>query len=446
MTQPVPAAEQSDKVTILCVDDDAILAGRIRKRLERQGFEVTLAGDGATGLDLAERQRFDLIIVDHFMPVMGGLEMIRRLRERDDSVLIIMMTGAGDENVAVESLKLGASDYLVKDGHGQYLEMLPMIISQALNRQQLREEKEHAEKLLRISEERYRLLFSHMIDGLALLEKSFPGGCRHCGYQFLEINNSFRRLLALYAVTLKGECGCVLPPEMRDFLGEAFREVVASGQVFRGEVPVTTLDRFFQVIGYRPKKDQVAIMIRDETARRKAEVELELLATTDELTTLFNRRKFFNMAERELGRIQRYGGSASLIMLDMDHFKLVNDRFGHTAGDLTLKAIGEKIRNTLRQADLAGRYGGEEFIILLPETGPREAFLVAERLRQGIEATQVCTSTGTVAVTVSCGVASCGTGRAFTLESILNEADQALYRAKNDGRNRTRISEPENGR
>jgi diguanylate cyclase (GGDEF)-like protein/PAS domain S-box-containing protein len=173
-----------------------------------------------------------------------------------------------------------------------------------------------------------------------------------------------------------------------------------------------------------------------EKVRMAAEV--QRLAITDALTGLFNRRHFFATAQRELERARRHERPLSVIMLDLDHFKHVNDTYGHAAGDQTLKAVADYCSSHLRGTDVLGRYGGEEFVVLLPETTGPAACEAAERLRRGIEALAVPIAARTVKVTASLGVAALDPTHP-TLDNLLDCADQALYEAKSAGRNEIRV-------
>lgn len=160
---------------------------------------------------------------------------------------------------------------------------------------------------------------------------------------------------------------------------------------------------------------------------------LEQLATTDFLTGLSNRRHFEEMAQRELNRLGRNGKMAALIMFDLDHFKVVNDRHGHEGGDEVLRRIREPVGRSLRPRDLCGRSGGEEFVVLLTATDQDQACGVAQRIRSGIEAMRIDQPTGTIRVTASFGVAVWDGSEG--LDALIQAADAALYRAKDRGRN-----------
>jgi diguanylate cyclase (GGDEF)-like protein len=169
---------------------------------------------------------------------------------------------------------------------------------------------------------------------------------------------------------------------------------------------------------------------------RRTYEELEHRAYSDYLTGLANRRYFLKLAETELERALRYGGKLSILMLDIDHFKQVNDTYGHKVGDLVLTKLAEVSLATLRDVDTIGRVGGEEFAILLPETTDLQAVDAAERLRNALSAARVILEGGLpLHFTVSVGVTTLN-DKETNIDTLLNQADQALYQAKNQGRNR----------
>jgi diguanylate cyclase (GGDEF)-like protein len=171
-----------------------------------------------------------------------------------------------------------------------------------------------------------------------------------------------------------------------------------------------------------------------------AERKLMLRALTDPLTGVFNRRTFLDMSSKEEARARRRGTLTSVLMMDIDHFKRINDTYGHGVGDQVIKALAEVATKGLRPTDILARYGGEEFVVTLPETDGDVAHLVAERLRASLEQAVVkADGVGEVRFTVSIGVATFATGVA--LARAMERADQALYRAKDGGRNRVEITE-----
>ena len=159
----------------------------------------------------------------------------------------------------------------------------------------------------------------------------------------------------------------------------------------------------------------------------------------DALTGLNNRRHFFYLAEQEVKRARRYDRKLAAMMLDIDHFKQVNDTYGHASGDKVLQAIAELSKRTLRKQDTIGRYGGEEFAVILPETDISRAMEVAERLRVAIASCPIDISQGTVDLTVSIGVAALDTDGNMAVESLLDRADKALYAAKREGRDCVKV-------
>jgi len=178
---------------------------------------------------------------------------------------------------------------------------------------------------------------------------------------------------------------------------------------------------------------------RDITERKRTEQSLKDLASRDFLTGVSNRRHFFERAREEHARSRRYEKPLSVLMLDIDHFKRINDCYGHARGDEVLKAFCEAGRSQLREVDLLARIGGEEFAVLLPETDASGARIVAERLRQFVAGLKVGTEGAEIRWTISIGVAALVPADA-TIEECLKRADKALYRAKEGGRNRVEVS------
>lgn len=169
----------------------------------------------------------------------------------------------------------------------------------------------------------------------------------------------------------------------------------------------------------------------------QAERSLHAQATQDALTGLYNRRYFQQMAEQELVRCRRTGSSASLLIMDIDFFKTINDTYGHETGDLVLISIARTLKQGSREMDTLARWGGEEFVLLMPGIDAAEALVVAERFRQGVERTPVIFSAGEILCTLSFGVTQLLAGE--TLSAAVGRADRALYRSKLDGKNRVSI-------
>lgn len=173
---------------------------------------------------------------------------------------------------------------------------------------------------------------------------------------------------------------------------------------------------------------------REIDSRKVLEEQLRYIATHDELSGMPNRRHFMQQAEIELARSRRYKHDLCILLADLDHFKVVNDRYGHAAGDAVIQAFARLCEHTLRAHDLAARIGGEEFVILLPETGLEGGRVLAERLRQELASTPVMVNSQPISVTVSIGI-MLASRKDVDVGAILAQADRALYKAKQGGRN-----------
>ncbi|HUW63801.1 MAG TPA: histidine kinase N-terminal 7TM domain-containing protein [Spirochaetia bacterium] len=181
------------------------------------------------------------------------------------------------------------------------------------------------------------------------------------------------------------------------------------------------------------------IILNDITQHVLLRDELRVLARTDNLTNIFNRSYFMELGQKEVEQANRYMRPISVILMDIDHFKDINDTHGHRVGDLALKNIVEACRSCLRITDLFGRYGGEEFVMILPETPPDMAMVMAERLRGEISAAPLVLDDSLVTTTASFGIAGVKKANGVDLESLLKNADLALYQAKDAGRNRVAL-------
>lgn len=213
--------------------------------------------------------------------------------------------------------------------------------------------------------------------------------------------------------------------------------------------PITGgIDCMRQNLTLMPVKDSadevvaVAITLHDvtdvsiyQTRLNEANLRLEALSQLDGLTSLYNRRHWQERLEEEFGRAQRYGSVFCLLLFDLDHFKRINDGYGHPGGDAVLKAVARRLPPLLRAADLASRYGGEEFAVLLPSTVQAGALVVAERIRVAMKSEAVCFEGREIAFTASIGVAQFDPECA-TAAQLIARADEALYGAKHGGRDR----------
>jgi diguanylate cyclase (GGDEF)-like protein len=177
-------------------------------------------------------------------------------------------------------------------------------------------------------------------------------------------------------------------------------------------------------------RDHLEELVKERTA------EIRRMAITDSLTQLFNRRHLMELGVQSVNYAHRYQRSLTAMMIDIDHFKQINDAYGHAAGDETLRQLAGLLQRTFRSADVVGRYGGEEFVVLTPEIGLRDAQRVAERFMTELRALRVVVPNGEIGITASLGIAEYDPACMTTLDELINLADQAMYAAKQSGRDR----------
>lgn len=219
-------------------------------------------------------------------------------------------------------------------------------------------------------------------------------------------------------------------PDIRDV---EVQMKTGQGRVFTAELAAIAMDY--------AGAPAILVALNDISQRKEMEAELFRQASTDSLTGISNRRYFHNQAEQELRRARRFARDMTVMMIDIDHFKLINDTHGHAAGDLVIQQVVKRAQDCLRQSDSIGRVGGEEFAVLLPEISLASAQDVAERLRLHIQARPIMASTAAVPCSVSIGIAQL-TAQDGSVEDLFGRADRALYTAKNNGRNRVEVASP----
>jgi diguanylate cyclase (GGDEF)-like protein len=484
---------RSEPIRILYMEDDPGLARLFKKKLGRAGYVVDIARNGEEGLAMYDVGSYDVVAVDQQMPVYSGLEVIRIMASQGPLPPMVMVTGSGNEQIAVEAMKLGAGDYIVKDVDGGYLELLPTIMGRVLQQRRLVEEKQRAEaerERLLVAEREQRLLAETLAEvalaitsltsheavldeilrqvqrivpystaNIALLEGDALRVAHWRGYDQFggeELVSSLVQTLDDLTVDLnviQSRQPLIIPDTRQEPGWVVFPETawIRSYLV----VPICLHD---QVLGLLRLDSDTPGTFSAEDARRLQPLanaaaialenarlfeEVQRLAITDGLTCTYNRRHFFELAERELERARRYGHAVSAIMLDIDHFKQVNDTYGHAIGDQVLRTVVKRCCENTRSVDILGRYGGEEFAIILPTTDLPTAHTVAERLRRCIADTPIPTEQGDLTITISLGVASsvqCD-GHDEDVAFLLNRADAAMYAAKQAGRNRVAVSQ-----
>ncbi|PWF55319.1 diguanylate cyclase [Massilia glaciei] len=414
---------------LILIVDDAIENVRLLKNLLQDMARVVFAHDGLGALELAAHHRPDLILLDVMMPRLDGYQTCVQLKEdpatRDSPVIFI--TGADADSDEERGLAAGAIDYITKP-------FAPAIVRSRV--------KNHlalvaANAALRGANESLRK-FKAAVD---------------CSSAAVVIANAEARIEyvnAAYAADsgvareqLLGQIPFLLTAQAQAG-GGSVRDAVLGGDSWRGELSLAQPGGALRWhdVSCAPVYDEagrvshIVAVHADVTERRAMEEELRRLSVTDSLTGVANRRHLMALGEREIERRRRSTKPLSLLMLDIDHFKRVNDTYGHPAGDCVIRAVASRCAALLRSTDTVGRIGGEEFAIMLPMTPLAAAHELAERIRREIAAKVVPWEDTGIAFTVSIGLAQVN-DNSSDFASLVGRADAALYAAKQGGRNRT---------
>lgn len=426
---------------IVYMEDDSGLARLLKKRLDRHGFLVDLAVNGEEGLALLQENRYAVALVDYNMPVMSGMEVMLRASQMEQAPPVIMLTGDGNEKIAVEVMKLGAADYLVKDVDMGYLELLPVVIEQVLQRERLAKERGEILNEAMESEERYRRLVELSPDGITILYAgriefiNFSGaailGAQSCeeliDREWLNFVHPSLHQIVRERMQLMQESSVELP-----WLEEKYLKCDGS------EVDVEVAALPFVCDG----KQSHQVIFRDITERKASERRLELLAKYDALTGLPNRSFFFDRLSQLILQGKRDQSMFALLFIDLDRFKEANDRLGHACGDLLLKEVALRLVSCVRQSDTVARMGGDEFVVILTKIMDKaDAALLAQRL---VESIGVPFSIQGKACELSASIGiSLYPEDGENQEEQLVKADTAMYRSKRLGRNTYQFYTPD---
>jgi two-component system cell cycle response regulator len=485
---------------IVIADTDAAILQTMTWVLKEHGYDVASAGSGRELMTLLEERTPDLLLLDVMFSDVDGFQLLERIKndERWRDMPVLMISSLPPEEAAVKTLGLGAADFVRKPFRVR--ELLARIQAQLRMRAILRSaydslrlteeelararaEAESRRKLVDIlrevtgdltSDEIYHVLARRVARALDLTRCSVilarPGdrvGVVAASFEHALVKNfelNLDRYPEIRAALETGQPVLVedvhsspLYADIRERWREEgthvpIRSVIAmpfsladarqSGVFFlrRGadESPLREDDVAFAdtVVRAAVAAVQRADMMESTRADNRR---LEALAQTDPLTDALNRRALTERLNAELERARRYDSMVTLLMIDIDHFKRINDTYGHLVGDDVLMALAALLQHEVRSVDLVARYGGEEFVIVLPETREEGAVAFAERIRERIEMHPFQLLDGpTLQVTASIGVATFPAPRVATVEDLFMRADQALYRAKAEGRNRVR--------
>lgn len=482
---------------ILIADDDPALLTAVSWILKEHGYEVDAASGGAAVFEQLERHVPDLMLLDIMMPDADGIAVLERLKsdERWREIPVVMLTAMPPEQAAVRTLELGASDFIKKPFRVR--ELLARVQAQLRQRDALlaaraalrqaeaellraREEAQSRRDLAEIlhevtgeltADEIYRILARRVARALGISHCSIvlarPGdatGIVATAFEDPRVRNleiRLERYPEIRAALDTGHPVLVEDALVSPVFADARRLWEREGRTVRIRsviaLPFTLDRRQAGVFFLRTERGEQALTHADAqfadtviragvAAIRRAQliestradnVRLEALATTDALTRLLNRRGLVERLSTEMDRARRYGTVLALLMIDVDHFKEINDTWGHLTGDAVLAEVARLLQGAVRTVDLVARYGGEEFVVILPETPLDGAATFAERIRERLAQHPFGADVGrSVHLTASIGVASFPSPRGETIEDLLARADEALYRAKAAGRNR----------
>ncbi|MBE9607652.1 PleD family two-component system response regulator [Acetobacteraceae bacterium H6797] len=444
---------------VLVVDDILANLRLLEAKLNAEYYEVALAQSGPEALQQAARWTPDVILLDVMMPGMDGYEVCRRLKDNGQTahIPVVMITALVDPAERVRGLEAGADDFLSKpvDDATLFARLRALLrTKQVQDAWRLRAETARdlgfeppPVPAASVAGARALLVSEDMVEAETLRRALAADG--------LEVTICVDAIdtwdalseggydLAVLSLSMPGGDALRLASRLRaqattrDLPVLLVADASQKSQVLRG-FDLGANDHVLRPVDPNELRARARNQIRrkhyQETLRADLDRSLEM-AVTDALTGLRNRR----YAVRHLEGLLRTAGAA-VLMMDVDRFKSVNDTYGHASGDIVLKEVADRLKSSLRAADVVARFGGEEFVVAMAGQEAEDAAVVAERLRLAVSAKPIEVEGGEpLKVTISCGVAAVPPG--VSLDALLGAADAALYRAKGNGRNRVEIGD-----
>ena len=447
---------------ILIVDDIVVNIKLLEAKLRAEYYEVLSAASGPLGLETARTQFPDLILLDVMMPGMDGFEVCAKLKADPATahIPVVMVTALDGVEDRIKGLEAGADDFLTKPiDETALMARIRNLVRLKLTRDELRLRQDTVNSLADIAPvptieqeaSRAILLLEDLDSSAQRVMQALNSNLNVEVEHVRTAQEAFAAMvdeapdLIILTLTSQSFDGLRVCSQIRslDFLRQV--PLLVIGEEVQKDILVRALDLGVNDYLLRPvdRNELIARVTTQfrwktysdhlrETYRQSLE-----LAATDPLTGLNNRRYLANHLDRQIRRAKETRKACSVLMVDVDHFKRINDAHGHQAGDEVLKGLSERLRFNIRGVDLACRYGGEEFVIVMPEADLPSAERVAERLRESIaeRAFELGGNRGQITVTASIGVASLDRGD-DSADSLIERADKALYAAKAAGRNK----------
>ena len=461
--------------TILIVDDEEMTRELLRVIFEDKGYSVDEASNADETFTYLEKYKPHLIILDIQMPGKNGIDVCKELKTNPDTktIPIILNTCRSEKEDIIEGLNAGADDYLIKPfNSNEILARVQSHIRSKAHYKQLQHndlvlllELSEIVSTIRNPKKILRTIVHKMTDVIDVARCSIAsieedGGLRVKVSSDLDSDEEIHLDLWKYPEikkSLETKKPVLINNIKEDPLLEPVREMVAT--INLNSIVVVPIIRKESIIGtFFLRTASPIINAIDERVLnlcqlvanisanalenailfesvQKANSYLEELAITDGLTNLYNHRHFYNRLDKEFSRAVRYNDELSCILLDIDDFKKINDTYGHRSGDCVLEKIGLLIKNLARECDIPSRYGGEEFAILLPQTGIKGALKMANRLLLLVREEKFkCLDENNV--TISVGVSTLEKSGMTKAEQLIQHADMALYEVKHSGKNR----------
>ncbi|MBF0520667.1 MAG: diguanylate cyclase [Nitrospirae bacterium] len=425
-----------NRTRVLYVEDEDMIRESMIRILKRRIHTIFAGADGQEGLELFKKHNPDIVITDIRMPHMSGIEMAQGIREIDEDVPVILTTAYNDEDFFLKAIEIGVVKYIKKPINSTDLFSVLVKVAKSISQQKEIDAKNEFIKTILDNNPAFLLITDE--EDIFFMNKSFLYFLGYDTFDEFKSNglNINRFLVVKDDAFYKNKSFTGWITEVIHGKEKQYIVYLAGKEQLRSEAGAYLISA--TQIPEIQHTDRYLITFTDISGIESERRRFQDMACKDPLTSIFNRKKFEDELEKEILRTERYKTNLTMMIFDIDHFKSINDTYGHQAGDAVLRELTEIVSAHVRKTDIFARYGGEEFVVITPETTLIGATELAEKLRELIQKNKF--SHGGH-VTCSFGVSEyMGSESSHT---FIKKADYALYIAKNNGRNRVQFVEKE---
>ncbi len=418
---------------ILLVDDDPI-QGKVLSSLLSNDFHVLHVDSGEAALIALRQAKFELVLTDYIMPEMNGIDLLTKIKGISDDIPVILLTSANDVTLAFKALNAGADDFILKDPEGEYLDVVVSVVRRSIEKQHLKQQSEQLKNELDQAKSIAYLTLDSLDLGVLVLNDELE--IQHCNAFLKKLFNPQSDCLVhgesvlMLALLLSLNGQLESNEDKNEILKLLEEDLIHNYKKLR---LVTQSQAVYELTCVDLGSAGYSIVFNDITDHIRTKEKIEFIAHHDPLTKLPNRILFSDRLNQAISRCQRSNTGAAFMLLDLDHFKEVNDSLGHAAGDCLLIQVADKLTSLVRNTDTVARIGGDEFVIILQDIDRQHVEKLARKMINQLgKPIKLENGEATIGISIGCCLIP---DHGIAEDDLFKKADSAMYVVKESGRN-----------